>query len=306
MNARVQRPGPLVLCAFALVVIVGGSNFVAVRLSNRELAPFYGAGVRFALAFVLLCAIVALTKTPLPRGRALRGAVTYGVLNFFASYALFYWGLQEVPAALGGVVFGTVPLLTFVLAVLQRQEAFRWRALLGAAIAIGGVVLMVGAPGSVDVPLVYLLAVVASALGAAETAIVIKHFPAVPAIAMNAVAMGVGAVLLFTVSAATGETWSLPQQAATWWSLLYLCSIGSIGLFIGYVYVVQQWTATGASYQFVLFPVVTAVTAALIADERLSAAIAAGGALAVVGTYVGALATAKRTEDTLHSVEPIG
>lgn len=34
---------------FATVVLVGGGNFVAVRFSNRELAPFWGAGLRFAL-----------------------------------------------------------------------------------------------------------------------------------------------------------------------------------------------------------------------------------------------------------------
>lgn len=301
-----QRPGPLVLGAFAFVVVVGGSNFVAVRLSNRELAPLYGAGLRFALAFVLLVVVVAVTRTPLPRGRGLAGAVVFGVLNFFASYALFYWGLQEVPAALGGVVFGTVPLLTLVLAVTQRQERFRWRALLGAALAIGGVVLMVGTPAGADVPLVYFLAVVASAAGAAETAIVIKHFPAVPAIAMNTVAMGIGTALLLALSVASGEPWALPREPATLWSIVYLSTIGSVGLFVGYVYVVQEWTATGASYQFVLFPVVTAITGALIVDEPLSAAIAVGGLLAVAGTWVGALVRTASDDETTAPVEPIG
>ena len=304
MSAR--RPGPLVLVAFAMVVIVGGSNFVAVRLSNRELPPFYGAGVRFVLAFLLVGAIAAATRTPLPRRRALLGAVLFGLLNFSLSYALFYWGLQEVPAALGGVVFGTVPLLTFVLALAQRQERFRWRAVLGAAIAIAGVVLMVGAPGSTNVPLLSVLAVVASAVGAAETAIVIKHFPSVPPIALNTVGMGVGAVLLLATSALTGERWTVPDDPATWWSLVYLCSVGSVGLFIGYVYVVQEWTATGASYQFVLFPVVTAITGALIADEPLSAAIALGGLLAVAGTWVGALAGTPADDETTAPVEPVG
>ncbi len=276
--------------AFAFVVIVGGSNFVAVRLSNRELPPFYGAGVRFALASVLLLAIVAVTRIPLPRGRGLVGAVIFGLLNFFAAYALFYWGLQRVPAALGGVVFGTVPLLTFALAVVQRQERFRWRALLGAAIAIAGVVVMVGAPGNADVGFVYILAVVASAVGAAEAAVVIKHFPAVHPIALNTVAMGVGTIFLLVLSALAGEPWTVPRDPATWWALAYLIPVGSVGLFVGYVYVVQMWTASGASYQFVLFPAVTALTGALIVDEPLSISIAIGGALAVIGTYVGALA----------------
>jgi drug/metabolite transporter (DMT)-like permease len=304
LRVRSTRPGPLTLVAFAFVVIVGGSNFVAVRLSNRELPPFYGAGVRFALSSVLLMGVGVLGRMAVPRGRALVGAVIFGVLNFFAGYAFFYWGLQEVPAALGGVVFGTVPLLTFALAVAQRQERFRWRGVGGAAIAIGGVIVMVGGPGSADAPFVYVAAVIMSAIGAAEAAIVVKHFPDVHPIPLNAVAMTVGTILLLALSAISGERWSVPDQVTTQWALAYLATIGSVGLFIGYVYVVQTWTASGASYQFVLFPVVTALTGALIADEMLSATIAIGGVLAVLGTYVGALAGAK--EPQVVPSEPVG
>jgi hypothetical protein len=40
----------LVLTAFLTLVLIGGANFVAVRFSNVELAPFWGAGSRFLLA----------------------------------------------------------------------------------------------------------------------------------------------------------------------------------------------------------------------------------------------------------------
>jgi drug/metabolite transporter (DMT)-like permease len=299
-----RRPGPLVLVAFAFVVVVGGSNFVAVRFSNRELPPFYGAAVRFGLASLLLVAVLAVTRTALPRGRALTGAIVFGLLNFFAAYAVFYWGLQKVPAALGGVVFGTVPLLTLVLAVVQRQEPFRLRALLGSSIAVAGVAVMVGSPGSMDVPFLYLLAVIASAACAAEAAVVVKHYPPVPPIALNTVAMVVGTVFLFVLSAVQGERWTVPSDPATWWALAFLVPIGSVGLFIGYVYVVQRWTASGASYQFVLFPIVTAVTGALIADEPLRPAIAVGGVLVIAGTYVGALTGGR--DERLAPVEPVG
>ncbi len=299
-----RRPGPLVFVAFAFVVVVGGTNFVAVRISNRELPPFFGAGVRFGASAILLLAVCAAARIALPRGRALAGAVIFGLLNFFAGYAAFYWGLQKVPAALGGVVFGTVPLITFVLAIVQRQESFRWRALLGACIAIAGVAVMAGSPGGPSVPVVYLLAVIASAAGAAESAIVIKHFPPVRTIPLNAVATSVGTTFLLAASLLTNERWTVPSEPATWWALVYLVPVGSVGLFIAYVYVVQRWTASGASYQFVLFPIVTAITGAVFADEQLSAAIAIGGVLVIAGTWIGALVGTK--QDELTPVEPVG
>lgn len=64
-------PSRAVLAAFGAFVLIGGFNFVAVRFSNRELAPMFGAGVRFTSAAVLLLAVLALRRLPMPRGRAL-------------------------------------------------------------------------------------------------------------------------------------------------------------------------------------------------------------------------------------------
>jgi drug/metabolite transporter (DMT)-like permease len=285
-----RPPPPQVFVAFGFVCLIGGSNFVLVKLGLRELAPFYSAGVRFVIASVLLFAIVAVTNTPLPRGNALRGALVFGTLNFFASYAFVYWGAQRVPAATTGVVFGTVPLLTYTLALVQRIEAFRWRSMIGGAIAVTGVAFIARGPGDASIPMLYLAAVILSAVGAAQSTIVVKRFPPVHPFAMNAIAMAVGGVLLLPLSVLTGERWTVPTQTKTWVTFVLLTTVGSVLLFILYVFVVQKWTASGASYQFVMFPVVSAVVASLIADEPLNTSLALGAALVIAGTYIGALA----------------
>jgi hypothetical protein len=43
------------------------------RFSNRELAPLWGASLRFALAAALLLAVMVLLGLAFPRGRALVG-----------------------------------------------------------------------------------------------------------------------------------------------------------------------------------------------------------------------------------------
>src|SRR5438093_12084251 len=76
-----------VLAAFTAMVFIGGTNFVAVRLSDRGLAPLYGAGIRFLGAAVLLYLYVALRGIALPTRAQLKGTLLYGVLGFAASYA---------------------------------------------------------------------------------------------------------------------------------------------------------------------------------------------------------------------------
>ena len=66
------------LAAFAVAVLVGGLNFVAVRFSNRELPPFEGAALRFAAASLVFLAYVGMRGIALPRGRSLIGAVLFG------------------------------------------------------------------------------------------------------------------------------------------------------------------------------------------------------------------------------------
>ena len=82
-------------------MLIGGSNFVAVRFSNAELPPYWGAALRFLPASMLLLAAMAIWRIPFPHGASLRGAAVYGALNFGLGYALTYYGLQDAPAGTG-------------------------------------------------------------------------------------------------------------------------------------------------------------------------------------------------------------
>jgi drug/metabolite transporter (DMT)-like permease len=111
------------LIAFVLMVLFGGGNTVAVRLSNFGLPPFWGAATRVAAAALIFWVIVGLRRIALPRGRALLGAVLYGLLNFAVAGAFVYWGLVRVPAGLGSTILALVPLMTFFFVWAHRLEA---------------------------------------------------------------------------------------------------------------------------------------------------------------------------------------
>lgn len=286
-DTRTER---LTLAAFALVVLMGGVNFVAVRFSNRELPPFWGATVRFGAAALLLFAVVAVQRIPLPRGRALVGALTYGLLAFGVGFAFGYWGLLRVPAGVAAVVLASAPLFTFVLAFVQRQEQFQWRALAGALVAVGGIAVMFGTTMTTAIPPLSLLALVAMALCFAEASVVAKQFPKSHPVGTNAVAMAVGAALLLVISTIRGEPRVIPAQASTWLALGYLVALGSSAMFVLYLFVLKQWTASTTAYQFVLFPVVAVALSAWLEHAPVTAPLALGGGLVLAGVYAGAIA----------------
>jgi drug/metabolite transporter (DMT)-like permease len=279
----------LALTAFLVGSLLAGGNAVGVRFSNRELDPLWGAGLRFTIAAALLLAATPLLRLVLPRGRALTGAVLYGALNFGAAFALAYYGFVKVHAGLGQTLLALVPLVTLFLAVAQRQERFRAGALAGGVLALAGVGVLSRAPLGETVPLWSLLALLASTLCFAQAAIVVRRFPPVHPITMNAVGMATAAVLLVAGSVVAGESISLPERAATWAALAYLIAVGSIVVFGLYVFVLRYWSASRAAYTFVLVPVVTVALSAWLDDEPVRTALVLGGCLVLLGVYVGAL-----------------
>jgi drug/metabolite transporter (DMT)-like permease len=277
------------LIAFILLVIIGGSNAVAVRISNLELPPFWGAATRFGAAALIFWIIVLLRRLTLPKGKALVGALIYGLLSIGAAYSFLYWGLLRVPAGLTMVVLAFVPLLTLLLAVAHGLETFRWRGLIGALIAIAGIILGVygGLGTSFHVP--SLLAVFAGGVCIAEAAVVFKLFPQSHPVVTNSIAFTAGAFLLLCLSLIAGEGWQLPATANTWAAFTYLVLMGSVVLFYLYLFVLSRWDASVTAYSFLLFPVSTVVIAALLLGEVVTISFVAGGALVLVGVWLGAL-----------------
>jgi drug/metabolite transporter (DMT)-like permease len=284
----------LTLAFFIGAVVIGGANFLAVRVSDQELAPIWGAGLRFTLAAALFVLIALVLRLRWPRGRQLWLSSLYGILSFAVSYALVYWALVRLTAGVTTVVLAIVPLLTLLLAVAHGLERLHWRAVVGSVLAIAGVGWMFVGPQDLDLPIVPLLAVLVAAVSIGESVILGKRVAGNHPAVVNAVAMTIGAVGLLGLSAVVGEQWALPRQPAVVWSLIYLVTLGSVGLFVLILLVVRRWTASATSYAFVLFPVVTMALGAWLADEPLTLDGVVGAVLVMTGVWFGALSSAAR------------
>lgn len=286
----IQRLDRATALAFLGVVLLGGLNGTSIRVLNDELAPLWGAALRFGLASLIFFALVAIRRRPLPRGRALVGSVLYGVLGFGVAFALVSASLNEAGPGTTQVLLALVPLLTLLLAVAQGLERFRWQGLAGALLAVAGIGLVfVERIGGHGISLA-LLGVLVGGVAIAEANVIIKRFPHANPLANNAVAMGVGAALLCGLSLATGEQWSVPQQPATIAALAYVVLAGSVVVFTLYLFVIDRWTASATSYSFLLMPLVAVMASALVVGELITPLLVIGGALVVAGVYLGAFA----------------
>lgn len=286
----------LTYTAFAGMVVFGGLNAIGVRYVVAELPPFWGATIRFAPASLLLFLLVWQQRLLLPNGRALLGAVIFGVLNFGLAFAFAFWSLQFVPPGLAMVILALSPLLTLLFAILHGQEKFQWRVLTGGLLSMGGIALIFAQQFSLEVSLLPLIAIVLNAVCFAEASVLIKSFPKTHPVTTNAIGMAAGTVILFAASLLWQEPRPLPTMTATWLALAYLILIGSCVVFILALYVLKRWTASATAYGFVLLPFVTVIASTLMGQEQISPTLLLGGGLLLLGVYIGALRKPEKVE----------
>jgi len=195
-------------------------------------------------------------------------------------------------AGLAQTLLALVPLITLLLAVIYRQERLRVAAVFGTLLALLGIALISGAPFQAALPLPSLLAVLGSAFCVSQAAVLVRCFPQVHPVTMNAVGATTAVALLLAGTLIAHESLVLPQRVATWLAIGYLVPIGTVLVFTLYLVVLRYWAASRAAYTFVLVPIVTILLSAWLDNERVGVGLVLGGLLVGAGVYVGALRSA--------------
>lgn len=283
--------------AFGAAVIIGGANFIAVSFSNREMPPFFGAAVRFAMAGLLFFIVARIRRVPRPERRSIVGACFYGLLNFGATYGLLYYALVGLAAGTASVIMATVPLFTLMFAVMVGQERFTLRGIAGGLLAIAGIAALSAGTLGGDLDIWYTVAAIFAAAAAAASSVVAKSLPEVHPVNMNAFGMVAGGILLAAGSLAFGEPWSMPRESGTWIALGWLVIAGSMGLFQLFLYVIKRFTASATVYAVASMPLVAVVLGVLLLEQPVTVDVLIGGGLILSAVYVGAISGKSQAQE---------
>src|SRR2546428_689223 len=145
-----RHPGPMPTsstrsAAFAMLCLIWGSTWLAIRIGLEGAPPFLSASLRFAVASIVLVLLGIVFRSKWPQNRtewALVGFV--GIVLFTADYGLIYWGENNgVLSGLSAILFATFPLQTALVAnAFLKAERFTVQKLLGIGVGFGGVVLI--------------------------------------------------------------------------------------------------------------------------------------------------------------------
>lgn len=279
------------LAALALLTVIWGTTWAAIRVSVRGVPPLTGVALRFALAGVVLLVLARLQRVPLGRAPHERRLwATNALLTFAGSYGIVFWAEQWVPSGLSSVLFATFPLWTVLLApLLLPGERIGWRAGVGVVLGFLGVAVifsrdLVPAGGQVTVAAAIFL--VAPLLSAIANLLTKRHGAGVHPLSLTAVPMLLGALLVAPVALATEAVGRAAFDRASVLALVYLAVVGSALAFTVYYWLLRRITVVASSMVTYTAPVVAVAVGVVWLDESLGPHTLLGAALVLAGVVL--------------------
>ena len=293
-----KRDGLLVPALYALICLIWGSTWLVIKIGLVGVPPFLAAGLRFALASAVLFALIALrgTKIRLDRDDKI-SILSCGLLSFALSYACVYWAEQYISSGLAAILYCMMPLATALLSRFwTRSETLSGRKIGGILVAIAGTaVLFWPGEGVSRAELAGTAVALLSVFSAAVNLVMIKrHGKHTDIYVMNALGMGIGAVILLALSATVESYGAVVWSRDNVLAIAYLALAGSVTTFLSYYYLVKVMEATKLSLITLIFPIVAVALGRVFLHESLPASAWSGTAAVFLGVAIAIVPAPRR------------
>ncbi len=296
------------LLAFAIIYLVWGSTFLAIRVGVREVPPFLLAGMRFFAAGIALYAWMRAKGTPSPTGREWAAASFLAVLIFVGDYGLLFWAEKRVPSGIAAVMMATIPVFMAIAEILFLQtQKLTFRLGCALLVGIGGVVVLVSRTasfGDAPIDIAGATALVIAAISWSLAAILTRKLTLPESKVMSSgTQMLAGGILLTLTAGMLGEFRGFDVRAVSigaWLALIYLIVAGSIVAFTAYVWLIHHESPTKVGTYAYVNPVVAVLLGYFLGGEALGSRTIVGTLLVLVSVVT--ITTTPKTKVTLETL----
>ena len=271
------RSNALAYVAFAVVCIVWGTTYLAIRIAVRTMAPTILTGARFTIAGIILFAIAKLRGDAVPRSRsAIVELLIVGCLLVCIGNFAVVWAEQWVPSGLAALFVATSPFWAALIERFHEQgDRVDARRLLGMLLGFGGVAMLVtpgGAGGAFDTHFVVgALAIQGGAIAWQYGTVRAKYrLSGVPPLMSAAIQMATGGIAVTIIGAAMGETRHFTMASDSVMALAYLTIFGSVLAYTSYIYAIREMSTTNIALYAYINPVVAVILGSLILREQMT------------------------------------
>ena len=294
MEAITRPPTWKVLLAFAIIYLVWGSTFFAIRVGVREVPPFLLAALRFLVAGIVLFAWARSRGVAAPTSREWRAATVLAVLIFVGDYGLVFWAERRVPSGIAAVMLATIPVfMALSEIVIVKARRLTARLAIALLLGVGGVAVLVNpyaAFGDAAIDTLGACALLCAAISWSIASALSRRLPSPQVKTMSSAAqMFAGGVWLAMVAALRGEFRGFHPEAVSakaWYALAYLIVAGSIVGFTAYVWLLHHESPTKVGTYAYVNPVVAVLVGYFLGGETIGTRTITGTALVLVSVVI--------------------
>ena len=275
------------IAALAAIVVIWGINNAAAMIATEVLPPLLMASLRFVIAGLLL---VPFLRPPFPNPKTLAVLVLLGGPVHFGLIYVGYWLAEDLsPFVVAQQLW--IP-FTALVAFLLLGERLKRLAVAGLVVAFLGVAWMTADPRAFRDWLPILIGLVAG-LAWAVCTVLARRSTGVPPLKMQALLAWGSAPVLIAGSALfeTGQ-WQAVQRAdlLVWACVLWAALVSSVFATALLFWLVQRREAGRVTPYLLATPLVSCAIGVAVLGDVLTPQILAGGAVAMAGVALVALA----------------
>jgi drug/metabolite transporter (DMT)-like permease len=269
-----------------LAALLLGSTFVFMNIAVSEVHPFTVAAARAMVAAPICWALMIFFGAKMPRSKEEWVAFFWlGVLTAAIPFGTVAWGQQHIESGLAGILFGTSPIMSVILAPLfLKEESLTSRRLIGSIIGFIGIVVLIGpsvlanATDQILGGIITLLAPISHTLGA----IYARHHPKLAPPAMATGQMIFGSIILLPLAFYFENSPAIEVSGVAIGAMVWVGIATAFAMSL-YFLAVKRVGAARVSLVPLFFPVVAIILGFIILKERLSVEAFLGLALILTG-----------------------
>ncbi|WP_441997079.1 DMT family transporter [Microvirga sp. 2TAF3] len=260
-----------------LLSIVWGGSFLFVGVAVKELPPLTIVALRVVMAAIVLRAVLAILRVPLPRERRVWAAfLGMGILNNAIPFTLIVWGQSHIASGLASILNATTPLFTVIVAhYLTADERLTGQRLIGVIVGFLGVAVMIGAAAfsAWDASVPAQVAVLGAALSYAFAGVFGRRFKAmgIPPLVTATGQVSASSALLLPLAFIVDRPWTLSvPSAGTLISMAGLALVSTAFAYIIFFRLLARAGATNVGLVTFLIPISAIVFGTFLLGESLA------------------------------------
>ena len=278
-----------IIFAFAVLYIVWGSTYIAIKFAIHTIPPFMMGGIRFLIAGAIVFIVGLCLGHKPPQLLHWRSAAIVGCLLLALGNGGVLIATHHIPSGVVSLMVAMTPVYMSLFADLGKKLPNR-ATIIGLILGTLGVACLIGPDGfKGNINWVGLVAVSVASLSWSAGSIYSRYAPLSPSTVMSIAAqMLCGGLAMAIISICIGEHEQFDPaliSAKSLWSTVYLILFGSLGGYSAYFWLLKKVSPSKVSTYAYVNPVVAVFLGWLLAGEPVTPNIFIAGSIIIAAVW---------------------